>query len=65
MTREKMRSSKKDTSCPSVKNLTIAIVVLALLLLAGGLCISENLTIPVKGATKADWNAKILVQSMG
>jgi murein DD-endopeptidase MepM/ murein hydrolase activator NlpD len=29
-----------------------------LLLLAGGLCLPERLVIPVKGATKSDWNAK-------
>jgi len=35
-----------------------AITVLLLLLLAVGLCLPERLVIPVKGATKSDWNAK-------
>lgn len=34
-----------------------AIVVVLLLLLAGGLCFPERLIPPVKGATKSDWNA--------
>ncbi len=34
------------------------ISIVMLLLLAGGLCLSERLIIPVKGATKSDWNAK-------
>ena len=33
------------------------IAVALLLLLAGGLCLPERLIIPVKGATKSDWNA--------
>lgn len=33
------------------------IVLLLLLLLALGFCLPERLVIPVKGATKADWNA--------
>lgn len=39
----------------------IAIGVIAtvlLLLLAGGLCLPEQLVVPVKGATRSDWNAK-------
>lgn len=37
----------------------IGILVTALLLvLAGGFCLPERLTIPVQGATKADWNPK-------
>lgn len=34
------------------------IATVLLLLLAGGLCLPERLVIPVKGATKSDWNAK-------
>jgi len=43
------------------KNAKIAagsIVILLLLLLAGGFWMPERLIIPVKGATKSDWNAK-------
>ena len=42
----------------TIKTVTIAIFVLALFLLIGGFCIPEDLITPVKGATKADWNAK-------
>lgn len=35
-----------------------AIAVLLLLLIVGGFCLPERLIIPVKGATKSDWNAK-------
>lgn len=38
--------------------ITIALVVCAFLVSVGGLCIPEDLTIPVQGATRADWNAK-------
>lgn len=34
------------------------IAAVLLLLLAVGLCLPEQLVIPVKGATKSDWNAK-------
>ena len=34
------------------------IAAVLLLMLAGGLCLPERLVIPVKGATKSDWNAK-------
>jgi len=43
------------------KKVRIAIGVIAavlLLLLAGGLCLPEQLVVPVKGATRSDWNAK-------
>jgi peptidoglycan LD-endopeptidase LytH len=43
------------------KKIKIAFGVIAavlLLLFAGGLCLPERLVIPVKGATKSDWNAK-------
>lgn len=40
----------------TITALTLAI--LLLLVLAAGLCIPESLSIPVQGATKADWNAK-------
>ena len=34
------------------------IATVLLLVLAGGLCLPEQLVIPVKGASKSDWNAK-------
>jgi murein DD-endopeptidase MepM/ murein hydrolase activator NlpD len=41
------------------KRITIIVIgALTLLLLAGGFCLPESLIIPVKGATKADWNSK-------
>lgn len=38
--------------------ITFGVSATVLLLLAGGLCLPERLVIPVKGATKSDWNAK-------
>ncbi|QXE89134.1 M23 family metallopeptidase [Geomonas subterranea] len=40
------------------KTVVGAILALLLLLLAAGICLPERLIIPVKGATKSDWNAK-------
>jgi len=41
-----------------LKKITLVFVIIFLMSLAGGLYIPENLSIPVQGATKADWNAK-------
>jgi murein DD-endopeptidase MepM/ murein hydrolase activator NlpD len=41
-----------------IKKIFAIIAILALMSLVGGFCIPEDLIIPVKGATKADWNEK-------
>jgi len=41
-----------------MKKTIITIVVLAILVIVIGLCIPEDLIIPVRGATKSDWNPK-------
>lgn len=52
--------SHKKTSSRSkqVKVVAVLAVGIVLALLTAGLCIPENLTIPVQGATTADWNPK-------
>jgi murein DD-endopeptidase MepM/ murein hydrolase activator NlpD len=54
MTRHNRNESRKR---PQLK-LAIVLISIAFSIVAVGFCIPEELIIPVKGATKADWNPK-------